>query len=148
MAIPARTARPGTFFVTSATFNRRRIFRIRANAQLFIETLQHYRSEGHFKLYAFVVMPDHVHFLITPQGVTLERVVQLIKGGFSHKLGSNFPVWQKSFTDHRIRNRQEFDTRVEYINMNPVMARMVERPELYEFSSAFRPPAENHALSG
>ncbi|MHB1022955.1 MAG: hypothetical protein ACYC46_14020 [Acidobacteriaceae bacterium] len=32
----------------------------------------------------------------------------LIKGGFSHRIGSKSPVWQRGFTDHRIRNREEF----------------------------------------
>lgn len=63
MAIPTRTARPGTFFVTTATYNRRRLFQVEANASLLIETIQHYRREGNYKLHAFVVMPDHIHLL-------------------------------------------------------------------------------------
>ena len=61
----------GTYLVTSVTYERRSLFQVEAHAELFIETLQHYRREGHFKLHAFVVMPDHVHFLITPQEITL-----------------------------------------------------------------------------
>jgi putative transposase len=116
MAIPPRSARPGTFFVTSATYNRRRLFQVTANAELFLETLQHYRREGHFLLHDFVVMPDHIHLLLTPQEVTLERVVGLIKGGFSHRLGSKFPVWQRGFTDHRVRDREDFEARRRYIH--------------------------------
>ena len=86
MATPAGSAKPGTFFVTSATFNRRRLFQIPANSALFIETIQHYRHQGHFKLHAFVVMPDHVHLLLTPQEITLEKAIGLIKGGFSRRL--------------------------------------------------------------
>jgi putative transposase len=103
MAIPTRTAIPGTYFVTAATHQRRRLFQVTANAELFIATLHHYRE--HFTLHAYVVMPDHIHLLITPQGITLERAVQYIKGGFSHRLASKSPVWQRGFTDHRIRNR-------------------------------------------
>jgi putative transposase len=138
MAIPLRTARPGTYFVTSATFNRRRLFQVDKNAYLFLETLQHYRLEGHYKLHAFVVMPDHIHLLVTPQQTTLEKVMALIKGGFSHRLTSKSPVWQRSFTDHRIRNQQEFETRRDYIHQNPVRAKLAESPGLYPFSSAYR----------
>jgi putative transposase len=92
MSIPSRSDRTGTFFVTSATFNRRRLFQIAANSELFLETLQQYRREGHYKLHAFVVMPDHIHLLLTPQGITIERAVGLVKGGFSHRLASKFPV--------------------------------------------------------
>jgi putative transposase len=137
MAIPARTARPGNF-ITSATFNRRRLFQVEVNANLFLETLQHYRREGNYKLHAFVVMPDHIHLLLTPQQITLERTIGLIKGGFSHRLGSNLTVWQRGFTDHRIRNREELELRRDCIHQNPVRARIVDRPELYAYSSAYR----------
>ena len=53
---------------------------------MFLNTLQHYRHEGCYKLFAFVVMPDHVHLLLTPQGITLERTMQLVKAGF--RIGS------------------------------------------------------------
>jgi len=124
--------------VTSATHNRRKLFQVHANAEMFIETLQHYRRAGHYKLHAFVVMPDHVHLLITPLDVSLERAVGLIKGGFSHRLSSNFSVWQRGFTDRRMRDKEEFEIRREYIHQNPVRERMVEHPELYRFSSAYR----------
>ena len=138
MSIPARSERTGTFFVTSATFHRRRLFQVPANAELFLETLQQYRREGHYKLHAFVVMPDHIHFLLTPQGVTIERVVGLIKGGFSHRMGSRFPIWQRGFTDHRIRDKNEFVMRRNYIHQNPVRAGIVELCEAYPYSSAYR----------
>jgi putative transposase len=142
MSIPSRSDGAGTYFVTSATFNRRRLFQVAANAELFLEVLQKYRREGHFKLHAFVVMPDHIHLLLTPQGASIERVVGLIKGGYSHRVGSKFPVWQRGFTDHRIRNEDEFQTRREYIHQNPVRARMVEVAGLYPFSSAYRSEAQ------
>lgn len=138
MAIPLRSARPGTFFITTATYNRRRLFQVGANAELFLETLQHYRREGHYLLHDFVVMPDHVHLLLTPQNITLERALQLIKGGFSHRLSSKFPVWQRGFTDHRIRDRIDFEARRKYIHQNPVEAGLVQLAEDYAYSSAFR----------
>ena len=138
MAIPKRSAKPGTFFVTSATYNRRRLFQVDAKAELFIATLQEYRHAGNYKLHAFVVMPDHFHVLITPQEITLERCLGLIKGGFSHKMASKFPAWQRGFTDHRIRDREEFLVRLNYIHQNPVDERMVASAELYPHSSAFR----------
>jgi REP-associated tyrosine transposase len=138
MSIPSRSDRTGTFFVTSATFNRRRLFQVAANSELFLETLQQYRREGHYKLHAFVVMPDHIHLLLTPQGITIERAVGLIKGGFSHRVGSKFPVWQRGFTDHRIRDRNEFEMRRNYIHQNPVRAGIVELCDSYPYSSAYR----------
>jgi len=138
MAIPTRSSAPGMYFVTSATWNRRRLFQADAKCELFLETLQHYRSEGRYKLHAFVVMPDHIHLLITPQEITIERAVGLIKGGFSHRVGSNFPVWQRGFTARRMRDRQEYEVRREYIHQNPVRSRIAERAEMHRFSSAYR----------
>ena len=138
MAIPTRASRPGTYFVTSCTFNRTRVFQKTANAELFHATLQHYRHEGHYKLHAFVVMPDHIHLILTPTGITLERAVGLIKGGFSRKLGSHLPVWQRGFTDHRIRDQADMETRRRYLHMNPVRAGLAQTPELYPHSSAYQ----------
>jgi putative transposase len=138
MAIPTRATSHGTFFVSTQTYNRRRLFQVEASARLFLETLQHYRTEGHYKLHAFVVMPDHIHLLLTPQSITLERTVQLIKGGFSRKLESKFPIWQRGFTDRRMRDREDFITHRNYIHDNPVRAHLCQRPEDYPYSSAHR----------
>jgi putative transposase len=85
MAIPGRLPGAGTYFVTPVTSGRRRLFQVAANAELFLETLPAYRRQGHYKLHAFVVMPDHIHLLLTPQGETIERVMGLIRGGSSHR---------------------------------------------------------------
>jgi putative transposase len=124
--------------VTSATFQRRRLFQVTANTELFLETLQRDRREGHYKLHAFVVMPDHIHLLLTPQDITMERATGFIKAGFSHRIGSKFPVWQRGFTDHHIRDAKEFEMRRDYIHLNPVRARIVESCESYPYSSAYR----------
>jgi putative transposase len=148
MAIPSRSAKHGTFFITTATYDRRKLFQVLASPELFLDTLQHYRKEGHYKSHAFVVMPDHVHLLLTPQDITVERVVGFVKGGFSHRLDSKMPVWQRGFTDHRIRDREDFEIRREYIHQNPVRARLVEHAESYAYSSAYRVPIEEADLGG
>ena len=87
-----------TFFVTSVTWERRPIFRSDRAAFLFLETLFGYRDRGIFRLYEFVVMPDHIHMLLAPRPtVALERAMQFVKGGFSYRLskttGSRMEVW-------------------------------------------------------
>ena len=110
-------------------------------AKLFLRTLYGYRREGRFKLHAFVVMPEHVHLLLTPAGdVTLERAIQLIKGGYSRAFGLAFggnEVWQRGFTDHRIRDSQDFERHRDYIHQNPVKRGLVEKAVEYRYSSAF-----------
>jgi putative transposase len=138
MAIPARAPNHGTYFVTSRTSNSRRVFQVEKHAEMLLVVLQHYRREGYYKLHAFVVMPDHIHLLLTPQDISIERTMQLIKGGYSHRLGSKIPVWQRGFTDHRIRDKADWDQHIDYIHHNPVRSRLCQQPEDYKFSSAFR----------
>ena len=136
MAHPPRTANSGTFFITAITNNRRRLFQVDAHATLFLETLQHYRAEGLYKLHAFVVMPDHIHLLITTDD--LAKAVQHIKGGFSRRLASKFPIWQRGFTDHVVLNREQFESRRDYIHQNPIRENLAEQAHEYPHSSAFR----------
>jgi putative transposase len=84
-------------------------------------------------------MPDHVHLILTPQTITLERAIGFIKGGFSHSLASKLPVWQRGFTDHRIRDADDLETRRAYLHRNPVRARLAASAELYPYSSAYAP---------
>ena len=125
-----------TFFITTITAQRQPIFRREAAACLVIDTLGHYRDEGKYLLHEFVVMPDHLHVLLTPADeISLERAVQFIKGGFSFRLKFRGPVWQASFSNHRVRDLEDYENHREYIWMNPVRARLVERPEEYPYSS-------------
>jgi len=99
----------------------------------------HYREQMRYVLHEFVIMPDHLHLLLTPEAdISIERALQLIKGGFSYRLGKakRGPVWQESFTNHRIRDQHDYERHAGYIRMNPVRARLVERPEMYPYSSA------------
>jgi REP element-mobilizing transposase RayT len=75
------------FFVTTVTAQRHPIFRQETTADLLIEILAHHRDERKFLLHEFVIMPDHVHALLTsaPE-ISLERAMQFIKGGFSYRL--------------------------------------------------------------
>ena len=126
-----------TFFITSITAQRRTLFQKDASAALFVDVLLHYRNQGKFLLHEFVVMPDHFHTLITPSvNTSLEKAVQFVKGGFSFRLKSKLPVWQASFTNHRIRNEEDFERHRGYIWMNPVRAGLTRAAEDYPFSSA------------
>jgi len=126
-----------TYFVTTVTANRRRAFQVESNANLLVDTLFHYRDQQRFALHAFVVMPDHVHLLLTPApDVSLEKAVQFVKGGFSHRLGSRFPVWERSFNEEQIRSHLRFEQCRTYIELNPVRAHLSACPSDFPYSSA------------
>src|ERR1039458_5194691 len=92
MARPARNALPGnilssarTFFATTKTSQGRALLQSERNATLMIDVLRSYVAARKFRLHDFVVMPDHLHLLVTVgDGMTVERAMQLVKGGFSY----------------------------------------------------------------
>ena len=140
---PTRVLHPhGTYFVTFSIWQRRRLFTIEPYVRLFLKTLYGYRRQGRFELHAFVVMPEHVHLLLTPAtDITLERSIQFIKGGYSHALGVELgrkgEVWQRGFTDHRIRDGEDFNVHCNYIHDNPVKRGLVESASDYRYCSAY-----------
>ena len=130
-----------TYHISANAYMRKRLLQSERMASLLIDVLSHYRDEGRFALHAFVVMPDHFHALVTlAPGVTIERAMQYIKGGFSYRAKKEFgltcKMWQPAYHDHRVRTRAEFDNAVEYIHENPVVAGLCERAEDFSFSSA------------
>ncbi len=107
--------------ITSSTWGRRSLLSRDAWAKLMIDCLYHYRGSAYL-LHEFVVMPDHIHVLLTPK-TSLEKAVQFIKGGFSYRakkeLGSSMEIWQKGFSDHRIRDASDHRIHQIYIQQNP-----------------------------
>jgi putative transposase len=85
-------------------------------------------------------MPDHVHLILTPNDISLERVVQFIKGGFSFRatreLNSVAEIWQPGFTDHRIRDAEDYERERDYLLLNPMRAGLCGQMEDYPYSSA------------
>jgi putative transposase len=140
MAAPYRgNTGSGTYFITAGTFQKRQLLQSDRMAQLFLDVLLSYRSQEKYLLHEFVTMPNHFHLLITPL-LTLERALQLIKGGFSFRakkeLGFQGEIWEKSFYDRRVRNWKEYSAFRRYIHRNPVQRCLASVPEEYLYSSA------------
>jgi len=158
MAHPARNARVSdilnpsrTFFATTGTSMGRRLLQSERNANLLIDVLRSLVVERKFKLHDFVIMPDHLHLLLTVHdGMTIEKAMQLIKGRFSHRLSHEFgytgAVWQRGFTDEQVTNRESFAKHSEYIAQNPVKAGLATSTE--EFPFCFRYLAKRKAEQG
>ena len=130
-----------TYFLTIVCAQKRVIFQVEKKALLFIDTLKWYREQRKFQVHEFVVMPNHVHLLISPlEGVTLERAVQFLKGGFSYRLSRQFgypgEIWQPGYVDHRIRDPRDYEFHRCYIRANPVRARLCSVEKDFPYSSA------------
>jgi len=141
MTIPYRgRTTASTYFVTAGTYLKKHLLQSDRTTQLFCETLFGYRDAKKFQVHAFVVMPNHIHLIVTvPEGSTLERTMQFIKGGFSYQagklLGARYEIWQKSFLDRRVRDTNEFERYRDYIHQNPVRAGLVGSADDFRFSS-------------
>ena len=76
-----------------------------------------------------------------PGDITIEKAMQLIKGGFSYRLKKEFgyqgEVWQRGFSDVRINDGQIFLQHREYIVQNPVKAGLVDTAELYPYGFTY-----------
>ena len=139
--IARRVKQPGVYFVTTDTWQRRRLFDKPEAAEIVIDQVLNCRDRGFYKLHAFVVMPEHLHILITPsEAASLEKAVQMIKGGSSFRIGKahdrKVPVWHTGFHDRWIRDAHEYRIRKQYIEQNPVKARLADSPSVYVHSSA------------
>ena len=145
MAHPARNAAPANilnssriFFATTKTSMGIRLLQSERNASLLVDVLRSLVAEHRFKLHDFVIMPDHVHLLIeVGSDMTIEKVMQLIKGRFSHRLSHEFgykgEVWQRGFTEVQVMNKQDIETHRAYIAENPVKAGLAASTEEYPF---------------
>ena len=141
MTIPHRgKTSDSTYFVTANVLDKKSLFQVEKIAHLFVEILFDYRKKEKYCLHEFVVMPDHLHLIFSPTGITLERAMQLIKGGFSFRFNVNLKlkrdIWQPSFLDRRVRDSLEYQKYKDYIWQNPVKRGLVKTPEQYPFSSA------------
>src|SRR5215475_8403194 len=141
MAAPLRgNTGYGCYFITASAFQKRNILQSDRMAGLLVDVLLHYRAQRKYLLHEFVVMPDHFHLLITPRE-SLERAMQLIKGGFSFRakreLGFMHEIWQDSFYDRRVRDAEEYSAFREYIWQNALKRGLALKAQDYRYSSAW-----------
>jgi len=98
------------------------------------------RQAWGYKLFAYVIMPDHIHLLIQPEGdKKISKILNQIKGVSSRKINlilRQDHIWQKGFYDFTIHRDKKFQEEFNYIHFNPVKWRIVDRAEDYLFSSA------------
>ena len=136
------TENPQMFFVTTGTAGGRSLFQTDRMAGLLIEVLREYVRAKKMTIHDFVVMPDHLHILMTlPAGMTIEKAMQFIKGGFSFRAGKELgfrgEIWQRGYFEAAVDNVQSEDWHRSYIDQNPVKARLVDSADQYRFGSAF-----------
>lgn len=127
------------YLITTNTDRRLPVFASTELAQLAVEALVFYRDRGDYLLHSYVVMPDHMHLLMTALVGTISDAMRNVKSwvakGVRERTGRCGVLWQSSFHDRAIRTPEQFNKAVQYIHWNPVEAGLVREPEDYRFSS-------------
>jgi REP-associated tyrosine transposase len=150
-------------FVTFCCYHRRRLLTTDASRRIFESALERVRRSYRLYVYGYVVMPEHVHLLLSEpqqdtlkggplkpgfglsgdvhwlsktQQHTLADALKSLKQGVSRRLiGDAEHFWQKRYYDLNIRNYPQFVEKLRYIHRNPVKCELCERPDDWQWSS-------------
>ncbi|MCL2808932.1 MAG: transposase [Treponema sp.] len=133
----------GAFYhVTSRTNNKIRVFENKLGRKIMEITLQDAKDKFHFRLTNFCIMPTHIHLLIKPkEGTNLSCIMHWIKKqsakrwNFIH--GSTDHMWGHRYFSRAVKDQQEYDSVMDYIDQNPVKAELSLKPEEWRASGAF-----------
>jgi putative transposase len=129
-----------THFITAPAFHRKRIFQNQRYGDLFAETLMRFRQDNAVLIHDYVIMPDHVHLLLTVHGdVSGAAALQKLQETFAHELKLQYgyagEVWETSFHNKEIKTPEECALTVKKIHSNPVRVGFCEQPGQYRMSS-------------
>jgi putative transposase len=126
-----RTSIPGqVYHVTTRAVYRRPLFEDFHTGRLVVSCLKHEEERGRARTLCFVLMPDHLHWLLQITGTqTLFSVVNNVKAHSARRINCatchSGAVWQKGFFDRAIRRDEDLVTVADYIVANPVRAGLV-----------------------
>jgi len=102
------------YFITTVTHNREQIFANMKNSKIILVMLEFFKLTLNYKIFAYCLMPDHLHIILQPDGKK---------------------VWQERFYDTGIRSIGMLLQKIEYIHNNPVRAGIATQPDHYPLSS-------------
>lgn len=128
-------------YVTANTYRRIPILTDEAGINLLYESLERAYIKYEFEINGYVIMPDHVHFILISTSDNLSEIMHDIKGYFAYNMfkrklyQSHDPVWQRSFYDHVIRNEKDLVEKLNYIHSYPLRAGLIGEIVEYEHSS-------------
>jgi putative transposase len=124
-------------FVTFSCYRRQALLNAPRARRTFELVLERVRRKHRFYISGYVVMPEHVHLLLSePEVGKLSATIQVIKQLVSRELGSvGQPFWQRRYYDFNVWTEAKRVEKLRYIHRNPVNRGLVQRPEDYAWSS-------------
>ena len=142
-------------FITTSCFQRRPLLASARNRGLFLQVLEQVRRCYHFVVVGYVVMPEHVHLLLSePERASPSVVMQALKQSFAHKLLRHLRshadprqatlwstvleqghIWQRRFYDFVVFTDRKRVEKLRYMHRNPVKRGLVLEPQQWRWSS-------------
>ena len=124
-------------FVTFSCYRREPLLGTPRSRDLFERALERTRRGYGFYVSGYVVMPEHVHLLVSePERGTLARALQAIKQSVARRLiGDRRHFWQARYYDFNVWGERKRLEKLRYMHRNPIKRGLVERPEDWEWSS-------------
>lgn len=130
-------------FITFSCYHRQPLLAQMNMQGNFLNALEQVRRRFKIYIFGYVVMPEHVHLLVSePSDGMLAKAVQILKARvavlarkLNRRVEGESPFWQARFFDHNVRNSAGFTTQLRYIHRNPVKRGLCGAPEEYRWSS-------------
>ncbi|MFT4114096.1 REP-associated tyrosine transposase [Silvibacterium sp.] len=131
-------------FVTFSCYGRRPLLEDERMCILFEDVLERLRRRHEFCVFGYVLMPEHVHLLISePKTLSLSKVVGALKTDLSkHRRSDEFRFWEKRYYDFNVFTQAKHTEKLRYLHRNPVRRGLVVNPEEWLWSSFY------HYLTG
>ena len=128
------------YLVTTVVKDRQPLFGEHGCCQIVIDGISFLRTRLGHRVHAYVLMPDHMHLVVTPRdGGNVSQVMHSLKLYTSRQigalLGSKGGIWQARFYERILRTPKDVEGALAYVHNNPVNARLAESPEDYKWSS-------------
>ena len=124
-------------FLTFSCYHRLPYLNDDHSRTVFLTTLETLRRRHQFYLFGYVLMPEHVHLLLTePKLHRLDNTLRALTGQTSKLLkGPRSQFWQTRYYDFNVFTQPKFVEKLRYIHRNPVRRGLVEKPEDWPWSS-------------
>ena len=123
------------YLLTSVIENRRPLFLDRRVGRLLVTEMRAEAASGRVESMAWVVMPDHLHWLVTLRQGNLDDLMRRVKSrsaiGINAALGGSGKIWQMCYHDHALRADEDLAALARYVLANPLRAGLVANVREY-----------------
>jgi putative transposase len=121
------------YLLTSVSYQRRQVFADFHLGRVVVNAMRHHDLAGNTETLAYVVMPDHFHWLLSlGSHFDLSRLMASLKGYTARRIKERIdlggdPLWQEGYHDHALRREEDLQAAARYVVANPLRAKLVER---------------------